>query len=990
MDTPTPPRMTSDVKSNRPIPLLHPAALQVALGYALAALAWIALSDYVLDLLAPPRAMGALQSLKGGIFVLLTSLLLYRLVYRHLPGRNEAQTWPRQRLWRPILFYLAFATALSALAFNIYRAAEQGIDEAVARDLDAIAQLKTDQIARWLNERQSDARAIGLNPLFITAIEDWQHTPADAKARARLNGALRAYRNALGYRELHLLDSTGQRVLFTTAATAPTAAELAVETRGLTQNQPTLTDFHYRGQDSQRHIALALSFPILDSEERPLAILYLEIAPERELYPTLLQWPTPSRSAETLLVSQDGQQIVYLSDTRLAPDMALRLRTSVDDDRLLAAQLIRSATKPLRALDYRHVPVIGVGRNIPGTSWLLITKIDSDEAFSRLTLVGKLTALILAALLLGTAFAGILYWRGLMARQRADQEQHRLQQEALREHYALLAKYANDIIYLADAQGRLVEGNDRALAAYGRTREEFLTLTLPQLRADSTRAELPALLERLWREHHLIYETVHQHRDGTPFPVEVSTRALNIEGQRFLHAVVRDISERKAAEARIDFLAGHDALTGLPNRSLLADRAHLVLDLAHRSASPVALIYLDLDRFQAINDSLGHNLGDQLLQEVARRLQSQIRAADTLARLGGDEFALLLPDTGADGAAHIAGKLQQALATPIALDGHTLRISVSQGISLYPLDAETYSDLVRNADAALLAAKNAGRNGYRFYEAAMNARIADQLALEMDLREALENNALHLHFQPQFTLNEARLVGAEVLLRWNHPVHGPISPARFIPVAEETGLILPLGAWVLRQACQQWRIWHEAGLNPPPLAVNLSAAQFQASGLPEEVAAVLAETGMPATSLELELTETIVAEDAERAETTMHRLADLGIHLSIDDFGTGYSSLAYLRRFPLHKLKIDQSFVRELANAGGSDVIVIAIIQLGKALGLTVIAEGVETPAQRDFLRQQGCDEVQGYLFGRPIPADQFTALLGTPAPAPAANRLSS
>ena len=969
------------MKPTRLQPILHPAALQVAVGYALAALAWIALSDYVVDLFAPPTASGGWQSLKGGAFVLLTSLLLYRLVRHQLVRRDEGAPLPPQQLWRPVLYYLVFAAALGGLAFSVYRTAEQAIDDTVARDLEAVAQLKTSQLVRWLDERQRDAQSIALNPLFVAALERWRHTPGGP--RQAVDDTLRMLRDTLGYQEIHLFAPDGRTLLASTGSEPPGPDDLPAGLPGLNRHRAALTDFHYRGSGTTRRIALDLSLPIAATDGRPLAILQLEINPERDLYPVLRQWPTPSRSAETLLVRRDdGDDMVYLGDTRLSHDTALRLRHSLKDDWLLAVRLLLGATGPQRALDYRRVPVIGVGSLIPDTPWLLITKIDIGEAFAHLTLVGRITGLVLASLLLAAALVGIASWRSLLARHHTAQERQRLQQEALRKHYDLLSKHANDIIYLADSQGRLVECNDRALAAYGRSREEFLTLNLSDLRTEQTRPELTGVLDRLWREHHLLYETVHQRRDGTPFPVEVSARALAIEGETFLHAVVRDISERKAAEARIDYLAGHDPLTGLPNRSLLADRASLVLDLAHRSGSQVALVYLDLDRFQAINDTLGHNLGDRLLQEVAQRLEAQIRSADTLARLGGDEFALLLPDTDADDAAHIAGKLQQALRTPIALDGHTLRVSISQGISLYPLDADAYSDLVRNADAALLAAKNAGRNGYRFYEAAMNARIAEQLALEMDLRDALEHDALHLHFQPQFDLDDGRLVGAEVLARWTHPDHGPISPARFIPLAEETGLILPLGNWVLRQACRQWRTWSDADLMPPPLAVNLSAAQFQSQGLPEEVGGILADAGMAAANLELELTESIVAEDAARAEATMRRLAAQGIRLSIDDFGTGYSSLAYLRRFPLDKLKIDQSFVRDLANPGGSDVIVIAIIQLAKALGLAVIAEGVETPAQGDFLRLHGCDEVQGYLYGRPMPSADFATLLAAHRPA--------
>ncbi|MCH8856416.1 MAG: EAL domain-containing protein, partial [Proteobacteria bacterium] len=440
-------------------------------------------------------------------------------------------------------------------------------------------------------------------------------------------------------------------------------------------------------------------------------------------------------------------------------------------------------------------------------------------------------------------------------------------------------------------------------------------------------------------------------------------------------ALEQKIAEQQAAEAHIQRLAMFDGLTGLPNRHLLADRATQAIDIAHRGAEPLAVLFLDLDHFKNVNDSLGHRVGDALLVQLAARLRGAVREQDTVARMGGDEFVLVLPLTDIAGAAHLAAKLMALASAPYQVEQHELTVTPSMGIAMFPTDGDDFEALCKCADAAMYRAKRDGRNAYRFFTSEMQAQSARALQLENALRRALERQQLSLHYQPQFALGEddARcIIGAEALLRWHHPELGWVSPAEFIPIAETSGLILPIGEWVLREALSQLRRWDDAGLPELTMAVNLSAVQFRHDDLPELVGRVLGDTGMPAERLELELTEGAAMDNPAVAITVMNELHARGVRLAIDDFGTGYSSLSHLKKFRVSKLKIDQSFVRDLTEDAEDRAIVDAVIRMAEALGLQTLAEGVETPGQLDFLRRQGCQAVQGYLLSLPLPSDAF------------------
>ncbi|WP_296695315.1 bifunctional diguanylate cyclase/phosphodiesterase [Rhodoferax sp.] len=430
--------------------------------------------------------------------------------------------------------------------------------------------------------------------------------------------------------------------------------------------------------------------------------------------------------------------------------------------------------------------------------------------------------------------------------------------------------------------------------------------------------------------------------------------------------------EQKKAEAHIQRLAHFDALTGLPNRILLNDRCQQALSVAQRGKQTVALIFLDLDHFKNINDSLGHRVGDEVLIELAARLKAAVREQDTVSRLGGDEFILLLPDTDASGAAHVAEGLLKAALMPFQIDQHELTVTPSIGIALYPKDGADLDTLSKCADAAMYCAKEDGRNGYRFFTAEMQAYSNRTLILGNALRRAMERNQFELHYQPQISMETGSTVGAEALLRWHHPELGAVSPAEFIPIAESSGLILSIGEWVLRTATTQLATWIQNGMTPITMAVNLSAVQFRHANLPLLVTNILNEAALPPHLLELELTEGVAMTHPLEAIAVMHDLRQRGVRMSIDDFGTGYSSLSYLKRFQVYKLKIDQSFVRDITVDPDDKAIVGAIISMASSLGLKTIAEGVETEGQLEFLRARGCTEAQGYYFSRPVPGAEF------------------
>ena len=474
-------------------------------------------------------------------------------------------------------------------------------------------------------------------------------------------------------------------------------------------------------------------------------------------------------------------------------------------------------------------------------------------------------------------------------------------------------------------------------------------------------------------------EIWNKRKNGEIYPEWVSISAIENDRQEIANylCIATDISGRKKDEERLQFLANYDELTALPNRRMFDQRLDYALAHAHRYGKQLAVVYIDLDRFKIINDTLGHAAGDLLLREAAGRLRHCLRESDAVARFGGDEFVVLITEFAQKhDVVGVAHKLLEAMACPYLLSGQECHVTASIGISSYPDDSKDAQTLIKNADIAMYRAKEQGKNNYQFYSAQMNVYSFDRLALESSLRHALERNEFLLHYQPKVDVRSGNIVGTEALVRWQHPDMGMVAPAQFIPVAEETGLIVPLGEWVLRTACAQNREWQRQGFPRLRVAVNLSPRQFRHENLVREVARILRETGLDAGSLELEITESMVFQDPEQAAKILMELRAMGISLSIDDFGTGYSSLAYFKRFPITSVKIDRSFIQDLPDAADTAAITRAIIAIADSLKLKVVAEGVENEEQLDFLREHKCPEIQGYYFSRPLPAEEFERLL--------------
>jgi diguanylate cyclase (GGDEF)-like protein/PAS domain S-box-containing protein len=478
---------------------------------------------------------------------------------------------------------------------------------------------------------------------------------------------------------------------------------------------------------------------------------------------------------------------------------------------------------------------------------------------------------------------------------------------------------------------------------------------------------------------HLPANCILVRRDGSEVPIEDSVAPIHDREGKPTGAVVvfRDVSAARAMALEMTHSAQHDFLTGMPNRMLLNDRVNQAIAWAQRHAKKVAVLFLDLDGFKHINDSLGHATGDKLLQSVAKRLVECVRGSDTVSRQGGDEFVVLLTEVGlSEDAAITARRMLQTVAQAHSVDQHDLHVTTSIGVSVFPDDGQDAETLIKNADTAMYQAKENGRQSYQFFKPAMNVRAVERQSIEESLRRALEREEFLVQYQPKVNLKTLEITGAEALIRWKHPVRGMVPPSDFIPIAEDCGLIVPIGNWVLREACKQARTWMDAGLPLATMAVNISAMEFRDEDFLDGVFRILRETGLDPAALELELTESVLMKRAESTQSILKILRGSGIQLAVDDFGTGYSSLSYLRKFPIDALKIDQSFIRQITTAPDETTIVTAVISMGRSLKLRVVAEGVETMEELTFLQAHQCEEAQGYYFSRPVLPEQFARLL--------------
>lgn len=536
------------------------------------------------------------------------------------------------------------------------------------------------------------------------------------------------------------------------------------------------------------------------------------------------------------------------------------------------------------------------------------------------------------------------------------------------------------LFYLIDQQGRFLRWNQNFEKVSGYSAAEIATMSPLDFFDEPDRNAIAAGITQTYASGEALVEAEFVAKNHIRTPFLFSGKRFTLDQGPCLMGLALDVSQSRQAHARIEWLSHFDTLTGLANLRLLDDRVQHAISMARRSQRTLTLMTLDLDHFKNINDSLGHPIGDALLVAVARRIQSLVREEDTVSRRGGDEFVMLLPTTDATDAAHLAERLLAVIAKNYQIDAHELLTTTSIGIAIYPTDGKDFETLSRNADVAMYRAKQDGRNCYRFFAAEMQTRSIRTLHIENALRRAQERGQLSLHYQPQLALSSGHVIGAEALLRWNHPEWGPVSPADFIPIAEASGQIVQIGEWVLRTAVRQMKVWIDQGLAsgaaPLVMAVNLSVVQFRHPRLVEAIMQILQEEQLAPEYLELELTEGVALSDPLGAITVMNALHARGIRMAIDDFGTGYSSLSYLKKFMVYKLKIDQSFVRDITEDPEDKAIVSAIIRMAGSLGLKTIAEGVETAGQLAFLRDSGCDEVQGYYYSKPLSAPAFEAFL--------------
>ena len=619
-------------------------------------------------------------------------------------------------------------------------------------------------------------------------------------------------------------------------------------------------------------------------------------------------------------------------------------------------QEIIASGKPMVDMEELRVDESG------GTKWLLTTKVPMKD--DRGEIVG----------LIGVA-------RNITERKRAEQDS-----KAERALFRAMIDQVPDYLFIKDTQSRFVVANRAVAADLGLKPEDLIGKSDFDLHP-------PELARQFFADEQKVISSGKPTIDIDEFIVDtdgaqkwLSTSKLPLRNDENeiigIVGICRDVTARKRAEDQIHFMAHHDALTGLPNRTLLMDRLTQALLQAQRNGSRVTVIFIDLDNFKLVNDSLGHNAGDTLLKTVAERMVKCVRATDTVVRLGGDEFVVLLIDQ-ADSpvvATVVLDKLRAAIAEPVPVGGQTFRVTCSIGLATFPGDGADAETLLMNADVAMYQAKDKGRDNFQFYTAEMNVTAHERRVLQEGLRIALVRNEFALVYQPQVDLQTGLVFAVEALVRWHHPEFGVIAPAKFIPMAEESGLIVPLGDWVLREACRQNKAWQNAGMPHITVCVNVSARQFREKNWVKRVAHALHETGLEAKYLELELTESLLMQDVNQAIATMQELQAIGVQFSIDDFGTGYSSLSALKSFPVARLKIDQSFVRNLPHDANDRSIATAVISLGQKLNMKVIAEGVETDEQMAFLVDQKCDEIQGYHFSKPIESDAIAVMLGNQA----------
>lgn len=1008
------------------------------------------------------------------------------------------------------IFAALFIVCLFA-GYAVYRQLVESDERRTEQTLNHLADIQAAAISAWMEERLGDAAVFSSGRFLGETMHAWiaRGAPNDDTKRQILE-QLHAIKMTYSYLDVCIYDINGKPLISTEEENVDTPHDPLEEQtvkRAVAANATQISPLHAATAAPGEKRVVHIATPLLNIHERSgkMPSILLMTADADQLLDSFAR-PTQlmTGSTEILLAELRNGQVMKAATGQKSASYGDLDALPITPEKLMAVSawtngsfLLMSPSRPT---------MVSVARKISGSPWYLITMIDRNTTRSNVRRLAWLVAGGSVGLLtlLGTAL--LLWWKERESELRLQTLRATTEKELLQRQYDFLSKYANDMIVLTDRDGKIIEVNDKTSQVLGHSRSDLIGAPFEALSSSSCKPVLDEALNKLRTQGIAVFEITKLTKDGTPLPVEISARAIELEGKHFIQMIGRDITERrqsetalresqnrlngilasildvvwsfspdlsrlhyinqsveriygytiaaflenprlwfdaihpedrtriyelftslnaehplhnaeyrivrrdrevrwlhckgmlvvdehgqplridgvatditerKNAEQQVQLLAYYDSVTMLPNRRLLHDRLVQAMHMAVRSEKKVALLYMDLDNFKNVNDSLGHHIGDMLLREIAERLLQCVRDEDTVARIGGDEFLVVLPDIekGAQAVA-VAEKILAATARPMVLQGNQVHTTISIGISICPEDAREPHELMQHADSALYQAKGQGRDNYQFFTPELNHQIMRGSSIERQLREALDGGDLSLWYQPQVDIGKGKLIGAEALLRCRRKSGDFLSPVEFIPVAEERGLIGRIGEWALREACMQCRRWQRQGLHIVPIAVNVSPIQFQQNGFAGLVTRILADAELEARYLELEITESSIMRRAPQVAQLAMRLRDAGVGISIDDFGTGYSSLSYLKQIPIDKIKIDRSFIDDMLNDDDDDAITYAIINLAHSLNLRVIAEGVESKAQIDRLRMYGCDEVQGYYYSSAVSAQVFEQLL--------------
>lgn len=855
-------------------------------------------------------------------------------------------------------------------------------------NLHGIGKLKSGQIQKYLQERKGDA-LVGSKFLGSHQVQHWLNNPSGempSVARQSLEAAIKAYQ----YGGALLLDDKAN-IRFGSGPyleLSKTAKSLA--SRAIKENTLQVSSIYFGDPSNPDKPLLDVFVPFVKPDTSAVMGVLVLRDNLQFLYALLQTWPVESLSGETLLVTRDGDDVLFLNELRFKKETALKLRLSLrrsaDEPPIPTIEMLKSGYfGSLEAVDYREKPTLAFNIAVPDTLWGMTVKMDLDEVLEHVRRLQVIVWITAAFFILGAGIVLWTWWNKQRIEQLAKTE---LDRAAAELRISAIAFETHEAMIITDCHPKILRVNKAFYDITGYMAEEVIGRNPNLLRGDKkTKVFYEEMWATIFRDGTWSGEMVDKRKNGDIFPAWLTITAVTDSEGVLTHYVGSffDITERKKSENEIYNLAFYDPLTTLPNRRLLIDRLQHALASCERSGRHGATMFIDLDNFKVINDTQGHDFGDVLLVEAARRLQSCVREGDTVARLGGDEFVIMLEDIKGDMeqavtlADEVGEKILATLNKPYVLKGSEFHSTASIGISLFANRELSADTLLKHADIAMYQAKGAGRNTLRFFDPKMQSVLEARATIESDLRHALDERQFRLYYQAQVD-DTGRIVGAETLVRWMHPQRGMISPAQFIPIAEESSLILDIGHWVLETACGQLASWvHDEQRCGLVLAVNVSAKQFKLKDFVGKVEAVMRVHGINPERLKLELTESVVLDDMADIVAKMHALKALGVGLSLDDFGTGYSSLAYLKQLPLDQLKIDRSFVNDIATDPSDAIMVKTIIDMAHNFHFDVIAEGVETDAQLAFLKLHGCNAYQGYLLSKPVPVEEFEVLLGRP-----------